>query len=761
MYSEEIIERRKSAFLRRPSIAAMYPHGIPDYSVADAQALTTQILQALDPDDSSKLTRSLTKEESDFAAVAQVRSRYDAPWFLESFVWIDQEGHGIRRLYPLWESQRFVLKRLADLEYQHTEQEALDGLLVNVLKARQLGVSTLAQALVAHRIYTQSYIRSIAGSDVEDQATYLFRMNERIYHQLPFFVRPLKIVPYKAGRELHLGNGSSLKAAWGKTTRGALQDQGGKKGNIERGRTNGVVHISELATWDNPEQLDSSLLPGVPTSPLSLVLFESTAELAGDWWHRHWQACQEGTTPRAWSNIFIPWCVEPSKYAIPPPEGWSPSAHTLSVAATIARDYPTWTGESAHLTREQLYWYEASRAYYTAKNQLHQFLKEFPSNPEECFQYAGRSIFTFEEIERINAAARPLIDVWYVDPSRDIAELKRLPPDTPEQQAQLAADRKRYPPPVAPTIPRPHMDEPLVPAGYGFRRLTQQETRDLPSLRQTVFSIYEYPRLRGRRRYILGVDVGDGLGLDYSIVSVVREPSIEEPAEEVAQFVSNTVRPSQLAFIVDAIGHFYCDEDGIEACAAIELNNHGITVQDLLQLHLQYSNFYVWEVVDAADASSRFTKRIGWQTTTRTRPILLEKFHDAVTTFDPIAASETPPKYLADFRLNSPITRQELGHFVTEGLLGEAEHAKGQHDDAIFGAAIGYYVAYRLSGGESEPIAERRRRRSERAAISQQSGERPDWRNSPASATAMQQGEDDGDDDPDSSAVFFNDRDSA
>jgi hypothetical protein len=278
--------------------------------------------------------------------------------------------------------------------------------------------------------------------------------------------------------------------------------------------------------------------------------------------------------------------------------------------------------------------------------------------------------------------------------------------------------------------------------------------RDLPSLRHSVLAIYEYPRPRGRRRYILGVDVGDGLGQDYSVITVVREPTLEEPAEEVAQYISNTIRPSQLAFVVDAIGHFYCDEESLEACVAVELNNHGITVQDLLQLHLGYTNFYIWEVVDAADPGARFTRRIGWQTTTRTRPILLEKFHDAVTNIDPISG-------IADFRINSPITRQELGYFVTEGLLGEAEHAKGQHDDCIFSGAIGYYVAYRLSGGESEPIDERRRRRSQAAVVrAEMGGQQPDWRNSASSAAAVNHLEDDDADDftpdTDDGGLFYN-----
>lgn len=1025
MYHSTIISAREEALLQKPGLKAMYPKGLPKYSTADSRALAQQIQQTRD-EETGQTIRALTAEESRFAAVTRLRVMYDAPYYLESFVWIDEEGHGIRSLYPLWKSQQFVLDRLAAVELKHAKDQHQDGLLINVLKVRQVGISTLGMGLVSQRIFTQPYIRAIAGSDTEEQARYLFRMVERIYDQLPFFLKPERSVPYSAGRELNLANKASIKTAWGKTTRGALQAEGGKKGNIERGRsqpldepvltpfgwrpmgelhagsvvigsngkptrvlsvhpqgeeavfritfsdgswtrcsgdhlwsvttaarrwqgqapllrttqalidgglawnkpsgrmakwfipmtppvplptrryvidpytmgailgdgsvrqaniqlscvdleirarvastlppevivgaktygvnwylrkrgtgktnlfveeirrlglagkysyekhipreylqgsvdqrvallqglmdtdgtasyseskisfyttskqladdfqelveslggiarvsvkpiakahtrkngqtvtgrrvcyvfslclpdgicpfylprkvaqlrpveqrkyfpsrgivsiepdgvaetqcirvaapdalyvtrrhvvthnTNSVVHISELATWDNPEQLDSSLLPGIPRSPQTLVLFESTAELAGDWWHRQWLATEEGHG--RFANIFIPWCV---KYEDRAPVDWAPNAETLKVAGQITRDSHKWVGETLHLTRDQLFWYEGMRSFYSSKNQLHDFFKEYPSNPEECFQYAGRSVFSHEDIGRIDQAARPLLDVWTVQPSRDIAELKRLPSE--DQLAQKAADSRRFPPPSAPKLPRVAADLHPVPPGYGFRRLTKQEIQDLPSLRQSVMAIWEYPRSRGRRRYVISGDVGDGVVKDYSVATVVREPTIEEPAEEVAQFVSNTVKPSEFAFIIDAIGHFYCDEDGIEACAAIELNNHGITVQDLLQLHLGYSNFYVWEVVDAADASARFTKRIGWTTTTRTRPILLEKFHDAVTTRDPISG-------IADFRLNSPTTRAELRFFVTEGGLGEAEHAKGQHDDCL------------------------------------------------------------------------------
>lgn len=1075
MYHPDLIAARQRQF--EAATVQTFPTGFPQYSLDDARAWTAQIVQTQDPE-TGEVRRALTREEIAFVKMAQLRVTYDVPWFLETFVWIDEEGHGVRPLYPLWESQRFVLARLAALELKHHRTRHPDGLFLNVLKARQLGVSTLAEALVAHRVLTQPYVRAIAGSDVEEQAKYLFRMVERIYSHLPWFLTPGRVVPYNAGRELNLSNGSSLKTAWGKTTRGALQETGGHKGNIERGRsqpleepiltpygwkpmgaiavgdrvigssgsstvvlgvylqgiedvyrvtfsdgawtecsgdhlwhvttayktwaglrpfvrttldllegglywnkpsgrmakwfipvtgpvqfnvnnphiipaytmgvylgdgstragglqisardaeikarvaaelhpdlrigreynhswylrkdgarrfhpymealkalglyrlgsadkfipprylyaasvedriallqglmdtdgtasraegritfsttsvrlaqdmrtlveglggiarmsshppkkahtrrngqriegrhpyhvlslclppgivafhlprkiaqltplderkyfpkraivaierigqkatqclkvaapdqlyltrhcvvthnTNSVVHISELATWDYPEQLDGSLMPGVPVNPDSLVIFESTAESAGDWWHRHWLACEEGVSPRDFENLFIPWCVEPAKYSLPPPDDWTPSDETQRVARTIERDSAQWIGSPLTLSRPQLYWYETTRAYYTRKHQLHQLFKEFPSNPHECFQYAGRSIFTWDELERIDQQAKKVIDVWAVEPSREIAELRQMRPDDPPP------DRRPPAPRTTRITPREATGQP-VPPGYGFRRLPAPELAELPSLRHSVLAIIEYPRVRGERKYVLGVDVGDGLGQDYSVISVIRQPTMDEPAEEVAQYVSNTVRPSHLAFVCDAIGRYYVDGEGLEALAAIELNNHGATVQDLLQLHLGYSNFYVWEVVDAADPKARYTRRIGWATTSRTRPILLEKFHDAVTTLDPLTQ-------LPDFRLHSPITRGELRHFVTQGLLGEAEHAAGQHDDAIFASAIGFYVAHRLAGGEQEPIAERRRRRQELRMVAAQQGRVRDWRNTAVTA---------------------------
>lgn len=724
MYHPDRIAASEAIVARR--FKAVFPRGIPRYSVDDAAALTDGLRTAID--ERGETIRAITKDEQEFIASSQVLIAFDFPYFAERFCWIDQEGHGLRRLTPLWESQKLVLQQLGAMEQALASSGSPDGLLLNILKARQLGVSTLSEALVAHRLVTRTHIRGLSGADVEDQAGYLFRMVVRIYDQLPWFIKPLRRTFVK-NRELSLDNDSFLKTAWGKSTRGALQSVSGaegSKGAIGRGQTFSVVHISELPTWENPEQLDTALLPAIPYARDTLVLYEATAEFAGDWWHQHWLA--SGAGEGRFQNIFIPWSAEPGKYALPPPEGWEPSPQSLAHADKCERDSPRWFGgRTVRLTREQLYWYETTRRFYETKGQLHRFLKEFPADDHECFQYAGHSVFTLEQLDQIDRAGsrRPLKDVWAVEPAIEIARLRRADPSAPDLL------QRRVVPPLAPAggpIARGGLAHDLapVPPGYGFRRLANLDLKALPNLRQSVLAIWEYPRVRGQRRYVMSVDVSDGLGRDYSVVDIIRHPTMEEPAEQVAQYVTNRLDPKQLAFVCDAIGRYYSDQDGIEALAAIETNSHGLSTQDTLQLHLGYTAFYVWEYADAASAERRYSTRIGWQTSPRTRPLLLASFHGAITTFDPIAE-------LPDFILNSPITRGELRHFLTDSTIGEAEAARGQHDDAVMAAAIGYYVAWRLAGGEIEPVAESRRRRQAMVDLARERHEDvPDYRNSPA-----------------------------
>lgn len=278
-----------------------------------------------------------------------------------------------------------------------------------------------------------------------------------------------------------------------------------------------------------------------------------------------------------------------------------------------------------------------------------------------------------------------------------------------------------------------------LPAGMGFRRLTVDELRLRRDLLGTL-QIFEHPRKRGGYRYIIGVDVSDGIGKDRSAISIHRMGTIELPEEQVALYVTDQIGPQGLAYIVDALGRLYTDGDNYEALVAIECNNHGLSTQDTLSLHLQYGHLYRWEYLDALDQKARFSTKAGWVTTTRTRPMLLDKLYHSLTTIDPVTKQ-------TDLLVHSKILLDELADFATADVLANAAASRGAHDDVVMSTAIAHYVSWRLQGGEQEPLSDRRARlHAEREARSQDALQahrvKPDYRNTHATAQEMAAGTD-------------------
>lgn len=246
--------------------------------------------------------------------------------------------------------------------------------------------------------------------------------------------------------------------------------------------------------------------------------------------------------------------------------------------------------------------------------------------------------------------------------------------------------------------------------------------------------IWEAPK--AGQHYILGVDVSGGLGQDRSVIDVLRAPTIAEPAEQVAQFITDEVAPVQLAYIIDPIGRFYKDDDGQEALCAIETNNHGLSTQSELQGHLGYSNFYVWQRFDIRNPSQRFSRAIGWETNRRTRPMIIDFFKNAVEQVDPLTG-------VGDVIINSPFTLSEMRNFqVPEGYpTWMAEAASGLTDDTIFAAMISLFISHMERFSETEPLNEQRRRMNEekmrKQFLEENSGSRRSFQNTAVSADEM------------------------
>ncbi len=281
--------------------------------------------------------------------------------------------------------------------------------------------STISQAAILHRLTTQTGLRAMTGASTPDQTTGVnWAIAKLIYERLPWFLKPALLSYSNTFPERYeFANGSALFTGAGK----AMSGTGGDRGDIGRGGGFSLLHLSELARWEDTQQIDSALLPTVPYSPRALVFFESSPRGRNNWWHKRWQVSLEGKG--RFHPVFIPWYAEPRKYRKVPPADWSPKESTLAHARRCEEQGPRWLRRSSlSLTRDQLYWYETTREYYEAMDELSDFLAEYAADPDECFVFSGKSLVPLLVLQRIADQARPLLTKLEIAPRMDIERLR-------------------------------------------------------------------------------------------------------------------------------------------------------------------------------------------------------------------------------------------------------------------------------------------------------------------------------------------------
>ena len=401
MYSSEVSERRLASMVDAVRVAD--PSFDPQPSSQEESAGRNAELQALMGEDGA-MHRPLNTEEERWILGELTLSKASFEYWATRYVLIKTKEVEKTTMFPLLESQEIILRRIGQIEQQCNSGERLDGVLVAILKARQLGASTLSEAMLAHRTFLYGNTTALIAADVPAQSAYLFSMLERIYDNMPWWMAPEQKYREK-GAQLSFGRTDSLIVVEsGKSVRGG-DTLGQVRGQMARGKTIPLAHLSEISTWENAGQIDDSLLPSIPRGPRSLAIFESTARGRGNEWHQIWLNATKGLGRIL--PIFIPWYGESKSYRSRAPKGWEPSDLTKAHGERALQVSQQWCGKTIRLSKEQLYWWENEREAYKAKQRLHVFLAEYCADPSEAFQNSGRSVFPFETLHEIRQRLKP------------------------------------------------------------------------------------------------------------------------------------------------------------------------------------------------------------------------------------------------------------------------------------------------------------------------------------------------------------------
>ena len=273
------------------------------------------------------------------------------------------------------------------IKKQHNEGKPIR---IIVLKARQIGFSTLTESIIFKNTATKFNVNSGIITHKEEATTNLFNMSKRMYDNLPDDMKPS--LKRSNAKELIFDNdeGTGLKSKIKCMTAGSS--------GVGRSDTFNYLHISELAFWgNNAKETTIGLFQAVPNLPNTMIVIESTAN-GFEYFKELWDMAVKG------ESDFIPVFV-----------GWNElTDYKMPYTGFELTDYEKNLQRIYNLSLEQLSWRR-----WCIKNNCggdeQQFKQEYPINPQEAFISSGNCVFDKEiVINRIQELSKP-IRVGYFD----------------------------------------------------------------------------------------------------------------------------------------------------------------------------------------------------------------------------------------------------------------------------------------------------------------------------------------------------------
>jgi Terminase RNaseH-like domain len=266
-----------------------------------------------------------------------------------------------------WAQRAFV----AEIERQYNSGQPVR---IIVLKGRQLGLSTLSEAVLFYWCFLHPGSASLVLSKEKDDSEYLFGMLKRYWEG-----GPMKgLFPLKYNRIGYLewdGLGSSV------TTSTA------EKADVGRGKTVQAVHGSEVARWSMADEIVGSLSEAVPDDHGTVVLYESTAQGVGGYFHDEWlRAVDPSGDKSPFTPMFFPWYMH-NEYEI--------AKSTLQFGELDEEERDLLLCYR-HMTIPKLAWRRRKMQSYLNPEM---FKEEYPNSWQEAFLSTGFNVFPLEKLQ--------------------------------------------------------------------------------------------------------------------------------------------------------------------------------------------------------------------------------------------------------------------------------------------------------------------------------------------------------------------------
>lgn len=481
----------------------------------------------------------------------------------------DKRGEMIP-LVPNWAQRKLVEAVLQDLA---------DGKPVRyiILKARQMGLSTIIEALCFWWTTTHKNVNSVIIAHKKKAANNLYKMFRRYYDYSHPQFRPRR--KYNTKSDLSFDAEDNIKEQYlkeGKPSPGLgseIQTLVAKDGE---GRSDTILffHGSEVAFWEAGSDVLSAALQAVPLLENTFAFLESTANGVGGYFYNEWQYAKKGES--SFKPFFFAWHEHPD-YEI----ATKKIEHYSEEELELLKIFEKKGYDPGHWDRKITWWREKK--------------KEFRAEPEKLYQEYPK-----DDVEAFLASGRPVFDV------RKLMEME-------ERAAE--AQRPRF---AVLTEYVPHEGAlPKVAVQFQPQIFENQEP--------TPLKVWQEP-LKDHR-YSIGIDVAEGIdrdssedgrGGDYSVIDVMDVDSHRTAARYRAH-----IDPDLLGAEAILIGKWYN-----YALIGCEINNHGLTTVQHMRNKF-YRNLYMRETSEEEQFQER-TSKMGWRTDRKTKPLMINELGRAI-----------------------------------------------------------------------------------------------------------------------------------
>lgn len=361
-------------------------------------------------DDTSQLDEAREKVIEQFV---RIRNRHDFAFWAATLVHIQSKNPGEGEiLFKLNRPQRMFIERL--------EEKRVAGKPIRfvLLKARQWGGSTASQLYmmwlqVVHKVG----LNSVIISQTKKTSFAIKAMFDRALESYPTALLHRMGEAYKENEKKieNVGLSGDYKRVPQRDCTITIASY--EAPDALRGDAYALVHCSEVGLWaptdkKSPESVVRSATSGIAYRPYTMIIWESTANGTGNFFHREYEAAKNGISQ--YDAIFISWS-DIDLYSIP----FENEKEKLKFAKWLYENrnnenvntsreepgkYLWWLWEKQGATLEAINWYVTERS---GKSDHAVMAAEYPSDDIEAFVHSGAMVFDRYLVEELRPTCRP------------------------------------------------------------------------------------------------------------------------------------------------------------------------------------------------------------------------------------------------------------------------------------------------------------------------------------------------------------------